>query len=126
MSMRTPLGRVRGLGSAHDGTHHFWQKRVTSVALVPLTLIVVGVVIAIPGRSHADAVALLGHPLVAITLLATLLAGIHHMHLGMQVVIEDYIHTEPTKTALVLANTFFCALMAIACVWAVVKLSFGI
>lgn len=126
MSMRTPLGRVRGLGSAKDGTHHFWQKRVTSVALVPLTLIVLGVALALPGKSHGEAVALLGHPIVAIALIGFVLAGIHHMYLGMQVIIEDYIHTEPAKTALVLGNTLFSALMAIACVWAVVKLSFGI
>ena len=126
MSMRTPLSRVRGLGSARQGTEHFWQNTVTSVALIPLTVIFVGIVIAAVGRSHADAVRLLGSPLVAIALLALILAGVRHMQLGMQVIIEDYVHGEPAKTALVLANVFFSALIAIACVWAVVKLSFGI
>lgn len=126
MSMRTPLSRVRGLGSARQGTEHFWQNTVTSVALIPLTVIFVGIVIAAVGRSHADAVRLLGSPLVAIALLALILAGVRHMQLGMQVIIEDYVHGEPAKTVLVLANVFFSALIAIACVWAVVKLSFGI
>lgn len=126
MSMRTPLGRVRGLGSAKNGTDHFWAERITSVALVPLTLVFVGIVIAIVGKSHAEAVALLGSPLVAITMLALVLTGIAHMRLGMQVIVEDYIHGEFAKMAALMANTFFCALLAIACVWAVVKLSFGI
>lgn len=126
MSMRTPLSRVRGLGSARQGTEHFWQNTVTSVALIPLTVVFVGIVIAAVGRSHADAVRLLGSPLVAIALLALILAGVRHMQLGMQVIIEDYVHGEPAKTVLVLANVFFSALIAIACVWAVVKLSFGI
>lgn len=126
MSMRTPLGRVRGLGSAKNGTDHFWAERITSVALVPLTLVFVGIVIAIVGKSHAEAVALLGSPLVAITMLALVLTGIAHMRLGMQVIVEDYVHGEFAKMAALMANTFFCALLAIACVWAVVKLSFGI
>lgn len=126
MSMRTPLGRVRGLGSAKDGTDHFWAERITSVALVPLTFLFVWIVVAVVGKSHADAVALLGSPMVAIGLLALILTGIAHMRLGMQVIIEDYIHGEIIKMACLMANTFFSALVAIACVWAVVKLSFGI
>ena len=126
MSMRTPLGRVRGLGSAKDGTDHFWKERITSLALVPLTFVAVAVAIGLVGKSHAEAVAYLGSPVVAITLLALILTGIAHMRLGMQVIIEDYVHGEFAKWALLAANTFFSALVAIACVWAVVKLSFGI
>lgn len=126
MSMRTPLGKVRGLGSAHEGTEHFWRQRVTGLAMIPLTLVFVGVVIATVGRPHAEVVATLGSPVIAVMLLAMLLAGTAHMRIGMQVIIEDYVHGELTRLTAVIANTFFCALVGLASIWAVVKLSFGI
>jgi succinate dehydrogenase / fumarate reductase membrane anchor subunit len=126
MSMRTPLGRVRGLGSAKDGTTTWYRERLTSLALVPLTFVFVSIVIGVVGKTHAEAVAMLGSPLTAILFLALILVGVQHMRLGMQVIIEDYIHTEPAKMLSLAANTFFSALIAIACVWAVLKLSFGI
>ncbi len=126
MSMRTPLGKVRGLGSAHEGTEHFWRQRVTGLAMIPLTLVFVGVVIATVGRPHAEVVATLGSPVIAVMLLAMILAGTAHMRIGMQVIIEDYVHGELTRLTAVIANTFFCALVGLASIWAVVKLSFGI
>jgi succinate dehydrogenase / fumarate reductase membrane anchor subunit len=124
-SMRTPLARVRGLGSAKSGTGHFWLQRVTAVANVILTIIFLGVVIALVGKPYPAAVALLSHPLVAILMLLFVVSGAVHMRIGMQVVIEDYIHGEGAKIAAVMANTFFAIAIGAACVFALLKLSFG-
>ncbi len=124
-SLRTPLGRVRGLGSAKSGTEHFWLQRVTAVANVILTVIFLGIVIALFGKPHAQAVALLSHPLVAILMLLFTLSGAVHMRLGMQVIIEDYIHGEGLKIAAVMANSFFAIAVGAACAFAILKLAFG-
>jgi succinate dehydrogenase / fumarate reductase membrane anchor subunit len=91
-SMRTPLGRVRHLGSAHHGTRHFWHQRLTSVANVPLTIAVIVIVMGLLGRNHAAVVQILGSTLVAITMLLFIVSSVYHMWLGMQVIIEDYVH----------------------------------
>jgi succinate dehydrogenase / fumarate reductase membrane anchor subunit len=123
--MRTPLGRVRGLGSAKSGTGHFWLQRVTAVANVVLTLVFLGVVISLAGKPYPAAVAVLSHPLVAILMLLFTVSGVVHMRLGMQVIIEDYVHGEGLKIAAVMANTFFAIAIGAACVFALLKLSFG-
>ena len=126
MSLRTPLGRVRGLGSAKGGTEHWWAQRLTAVALVPLTFLFVALVFAFValGDDHARAAALMGNPLVAIVMLLFIVAGFYHMKLGMQVVIEDYIHHEGIKTASVLLVLLGSFALGTACVLAVLKLAF--
>jgi len=90
--MSTPLGRVRGLGAARSGTEHFWRQRLTAVANVPLTIGFVLIVVGLLGRNHAAVVQILGSTLVAITMLLFIVSSVYHMWLGMQVIIEDYVH----------------------------------
>jgi succinate dehydrogenase / fumarate reductase membrane anchor subunit len=125
-SMRTPIARVRYLGSAHAGTDHFWKQRVTSVALIPLTVILVIVVTSLLGRGQAAAAQTLGSPFVAIVMLLFIISGLHHMWLGMQVIIEDYVHQENWKLTCLIANTFFCFTVALASVFAILKISIGV
>ena len=124
--MRTPLGRVRGFGSARSGTEHFWYQRLTSVALVPLTAAVILIVMSLLGRNHAAVVQILGSPIVAIIMLLFVLTTAYHMKLGMQVVIEDYVHDEALKYTLLIGNSFFCVVVALAESFAILKLSFGV
>jgi len=125
MDMRTPLSRVRGLGSAKEGTDHFWRQRLTALANLPLIIFFVGLIVYLNGRSAPEIVGILSHPLVALTLLATILSVSYHMKLGMQIVIEDYVHAEAWKVPLVIINIFFSAGIAIACTLATLKLAFG-
>jgi succinate dehydrogenase / fumarate reductase membrane anchor subunit len=124
-SMRTPLGRVRGLGSAKSGTGHFWLQRVTAVANVILTLAFLCVVLSLIGKPYAVAVATLAKPHVAILMLLFVVSGAVHMRLGMQVIIEDYVQHEVLKILAVMANTFFAIAVGAACAFALLKISFG-
>ena len=124
--MSTPLARVRGLGAARAGTEHFWRQRVTAVANVPLVIAFVFIVIALLRRNHAAVVQILGSPLVAVILLLLILSITTHMRLGMQVIIEDYVHEERTKLVLLMANTFFAIVVALASAFALLMLSFKV
>jgi succinate dehydrogenase / fumarate reductase, membrane anchor subunit len=126
MSMRTPLGRVRGLGSAKSGTEHFWRQRLTAMANVPLSIAFVVIVVSLVGRNHAAVVQILGSPLVAVLILLFMLSIATHMRIGMQEIIEDYVHADVLKLALLAANTFFAIAVGLASAFAILKLSFGV
>jgi succinate dehydrogenase / fumarate reductase membrane anchor subunit len=121
--MRSGLGRARGLGSAKSGTAHWWAERVTSVALVPLTLWFIFSMFRLVAVPRVTVILWASNPVNATLLLALVLITFHHMALGLQVVIEDYVHSEKTRLASLLAMKGVTALLAIACVIAVLKLA---
>ena len=122
--MRTPLGMVRGLGSAKTGTEHGWLQRVTAIANIPLVLFLVVFILCHLGADRAALVASVKHPLIASALIASFLSILWHMRLGMQVVIEDYVHGG-WRIALLLANAFFTIALGIAALFAILSMSFG-
>ena len=125
-TLRTPLGRISHLGAARSGTQHFWLQRLTAVADVPLTIATVAIVIGLFGRNHAAVVKILGSMPVAIVMLLFILTSIYHMWLGMQTIIEDYVHDERVKIVSLMGNTFFCFAVALTAVFAILNLSFGV
>ena len=126
MLRKTPLGNVLGLGSAKSGTEHWWAQRVTAIAGIPLTVFLIGFILAHVGATRAEIVASLQNPLVAILLALTMVNLLWHMRLGMQVVIDDYVHTPRNKLAALLLNSFFTAAMGVAALYAILKMSFGL
>ncbi|MGV7218819.1 succinate dehydrogenase, hydrophobic membrane anchor protein [Bradyrhizobium sp. UFLA05-112] len=125
-SMRTPLGRVRNLGAAHSGTSDFWRQRLTGVAMTLLMLPVIVVVMMLLGRNQAGAAQILGSLPIALILLLFIFASAWHMKIGMQVVIEDYVHNEKVKLVAVMLNNFFSIAVALASTYAILKLSSGV
>jgi succinate dehydrogenase / fumarate reductase membrane anchor subunit len=122
--MRSQLGRVRGLGAARSGTSVWWAERVTSVALIPLTIWFVFVALHLAGHSRLEVAHWAANPINATLLIVTLLVTFHHTAMGLQVVIEDYIHVEAAKIASLLAIKGVCALLAVATTVSVLKLAF--
>jgi succinate dehydrogenase / fumarate reductase, membrane anchor subunit len=125
MSLRTPLARVRGLGSAKEGTDHFWRQRLTAVSNIFLVSFLILLLARYAGADYATVRQALSHPVNAVALLLLVLSATVHMRLGMQTIIEDYVHSEGRKVAALMLNTFFALLVGVTCVFAVLKLSFG-
>jgi succinate dehydrogenase / fumarate reductase membrane anchor subunit len=124
--IRTPLARVLGHGAARSGTGHFWRQRLTAVANIPLTIAAIIIMITLLGRNQSAVAQILGSPLVAIIMLLFVLSATVHMRIGMQVIIEDYVHDESAKLTLIMANTFFAVAVALASAFGILKLSFGV
>lgn len=122
--MKTPLGMVRGLGSAKTGTEHWWLQRVTAIANIPLVLFLVIFILCHLGVDRATLVASIKHPLIAMALITSFLSILWHMRLGMQVVIEDYVHGG-WRIACLLGNAFFTIALGIAALYAILSMSFG-
>ena len=124
--IRTPLARVRGFGAAKSGTGHFWLQRLTAIANVPLTIAAVVVMISLLGRNQPAAAQILGSPTVAIIMLLFIASICTHMRVGMQVIIEDYVHDDIAKIALIVANNFFVVIVALTAAFGILRLSFGV
>lgn len=126
MAMRTPLKNVRRLGSAKEGTDHFWRQRVTSVAALLLLPFMFWFALALFGADYETVRRTIANPVVAILVVVFIVTSAVHMRIGMQVIIEDYVHTDSTKIALLMLNTFFSVLIGLAGTYAVLKMSFGV
>jgi succinate dehydrogenase / fumarate reductase membrane anchor subunit len=120
--LRSPLGRARGLGSARAGSHHWWAQRLTSIALVPLTIWFILAVIRLSGASHQAVIDWLSTPLSMGLMLALIVATFYHMQLGLQVVIEDYVHNEAAKMVSVLCVKALSVMLALVCIVSVLKI----
>jgi succinate dehydrogenase / fumarate reductase, membrane anchor subunit len=125
MAYRTPLARVRGLGSAHAGADQFWRQRLTAVANIFLVSFLIWLIVTLAGADYATVKGTLAKPQIAIPLLLLVLSGLVHMRLGMQVIIEDYVHSEGHKIVALMLSSFFAFGVGLVCVFAVLKLSFG-
>jgi succinate dehydrogenase / fumarate reductase membrane anchor subunit len=125
VSMRTPLARVKGLGASGHGVEHWWIHRMTAVSNIPLIIAFVIIVAALAGSSYQEAIAIISHPLVAIILILAVISVTNHMRLGMQIIIEDYVHTKGYKIAAIIANNFYAVIIAVACLFAILKVSLG-
>jgi succinate dehydrogenase / fumarate reductase membrane anchor subunit len=121
--LQTPLKRARGLGSAKDGTHHFLVQRITALALVPLGIWIVFLALTVMHADYAQARAIVHQPFAAIWLAAFVIATFWHAQLGLQVVIEDYVHTRWLEVTAQIAVKFFCFIGALASVLAVVRIA---
>jgi len=123
--LRTPLSRARGLGSAKDGLHHWWVQRLTAVALIPLVVWFAVSLVMLSSADYDAARAWIGSPVVMVLLILTVVIGLHHAQLGMQVVIEDYVHSEGLKLASIIAVRFIAVFFGLAATVAILRIGFG-
>lgn len=123
--MKTPLAKVHGLGSAKDGTHHWWVQRMTALANIPLVIFMVVSFVGNAGKGHAEWVAWLKQPLVSVLVILFVANFVYHMRLGLQVVVEDYVHDKGTKVATMVLITFACVLIAALSIFSVLRIAFG-
>ena len=126
MSMRSDLGKVRGLGAAHDGTKHFWMQRLTAISNLPLVIFLICFIVADVGGTRADIVASIRNPWIALPLAMGVVSICWHMKLGLQMVIEDYVHTPALKIASLLLVTFYSFGLAALAIYAILKMNFGV
>lgn len=125
MSLRTPVARARGLGSAKEGLHHWWVQRVSAVALIPLTIWFVASIVGLAGADHAAVAAWIGNPVVAVLMVLLVAAALYHAQLGMQVVYEDYIHTHWLKVTADVGTKLLSLVLAAATIFAILKIALG-
>ena len=125
MDLRTPIERARGLGSAKDGTRHWWMQRITAIALIPLVVWLAGSLVAIGAADHAQTVSWIRSPAVSVALLLTIAAAFHHAQLGMQVIIEDYVEAEWKKLAAVIAVKLAAVALAATAAFSVLEIALG-
>ena len=124
MDLRTPLAKARGLGSAKEGSHHWWMQRLTAIALIPLCLWIGLALAALPGAGYAATVAWIGSPWNNVLLIALIIAVSYHTVLGLQVVIEDYVHIEWVKVGSIIGLKLLITFLALASVIATIRIAF--
>lgn len=124
-SLRSPLGRVAGLGSAKSGVHHWWLQRLSSIALVPLTVWFTVSLLSLPSLDHVTVVAWMAQSWTALLLILLVLVATWHSQLGVRVVIEDYVHNTGLRALTLVIVTFVHAFLAVAGVFAILKVAFG-
>jgi succinate dehydrogenase / fumarate reductase, membrane anchor subunit len=125
VTMRTPLARVKGLGASGHGVEHWWLHRMTAVSNIPLIVSFVIIIANLAWRPYLEVIGIVSHPLIALLLILAVVSVTNHMRLGMQIVIEDYVHDKGWKIAAVMANNFYAAVIAAACLFALLKISLG-
>jgi succinate dehydrogenase / fumarate reductase, membrane anchor subunit len=123
MSLRSPLGRVRGLGSAKEGVGHWWYQRLTAIALAPLSVFFVWLVLRLLNADYSEIRATIGQPLIAILLMSFMLSLFYHGALGLQTIIEDYVHHRPVELTLLVLVKFTAFLFSIASVLAIARIA---
>ena len=123
--MRTALNKVRGLGSAKNGTGHFWKQRITAIANIPLTIGFLLIIFCATGLNYNENVELLNNPIVSIGMILTMLSFTYHMRLGMQTIIEDYIHKELLKISMLILNYLFSSFVMVASIYSILKINCG-
>ncbi len=125
MTYRTPRARVSGLGSAGQGTHHWWLQRISALALIPLAVLFIVPFAGVLGSEHGAVLTLYAHPFHALVAVLFIAVAFRHLALGLQVVIEDYVHAKAWRTGLLVGNTMFCFAFGLAGVFAVLKIAFA-
>jgi succinate dehydrogenase membrane anchor subunit len=125
MTGRTPRARVSGLGAAGQGTHHWWLQRISAVALLPLTVLFIVPFAGLLGGGHGDVLALYANPFHAVVAVLFIAVAFRHLALGLQVVVEDYVHARAWRTGLLVGNSMFCFAFGLAGVFAVLKIAFA-
>jgi succinate dehydrogenase / fumarate reductase, membrane anchor subunit len=124
-SLRSPLGTVAGLGSAKSGVHHWWLQRLTSIALVPLTIWFTVSLASLQSLDHVTVIAWMAQSWTALLLVLLVLVATYHSQLGLRVVVEDYVHNTGLRTVTLVTLTFVHAFLAVAGVFAILKVAFG-